>query len=511
LSISCKCDNVPVTCSDAVAVNLDPPTATCPENNVNFGPKEEVSFATTLTNCATGCNYTVTHKGSTMEAGSGATSASSTTISFTDATARSGENTYTFTVTNGDGGTTSGGSDSCEFVVDYKNPVVTCPDSEHPYNVEPGATVTFEPASLNYCGGGCKDSVKISDSPVYGINAWTYTSSAEVTFNSRSVANQTSDTYTFKVTNQANKSASCDFTVNYLKPSYNCPADMTKATGATVTVTPTNVQNCSNGCSYVVREGSTSGTAVIGPSTSSSYSSGDIGSFTGPTSATSKSYYVILTNPAGSPATPCHFDVTYQVKTCTEDLTNFVVPGSNANIDITGTFTNGCFDFFTRKSCAKVQVENTTGSGTITVNGSEFDCGYVASTTITANTTVRLDVPSTCTVGKLYMHECTASAASSSSVSANTVVVTAGWGSDGDKVTAPATTTKIVCKDAPGANPEAKKLRMGVTTGTATVKLGGNTYNLTNDVNAFSPIDCTDGTELELETTVAVIFLLKNG
>lgn len=509
LSITCKCDNVSVTCSDVVAVNLDPPTVSCSSTAIEVGTKEEVPFNTTLTNCAANCSYTITHKGTATQVGSGSTNASSPTIPFTDAAARSGKNTYTVTVTNGDGGTTSGGSASCDFEVDYKNPTVSC--SSTAYSVEPGAAVTFEPASLNYCGGGCKDSVKISDSPWYGINTWTYTSLAEVTFNSRAVANQTSDTYTFKVTNQAGKSASCDFTVNYLKPSYNCPGNMTKATGATVTVTPTNIQNCSKGCSYVVREGSVSGEAKIGPSTSSSYSSGSLGSFTGPSSATSKSYYVILTNLAGSPSLPCHFDVTYQVKTCTEDLTNFVIPGSNGNIDITGTFTNACYEFYTRKCCAKVQVENTTGSGKISVNGSEFDCGYVAATSITANSTVKLDVPSTCTVGKLYMHECTACATSSSSVSANTVVVTAGWGSDSDKVTAPATTTKIICKDAAGANPEAKKLRMGVATGTATVKLGGNTYSLTNDVNNFSPIDCTDGTELELETTVAVIFLLKNG
>jgi hypothetical protein len=94
---------------------------------------------------------------------------------------------------------------------------------------------------------------------------------------------------------------------------------------------------------------------------------------------------------------------------------------------------------------------------------------------------------------------------------ANLVVITAGWGSDGDKVTAPVTTTKSRCKDAAGGNPQAKKLRMGVASGTATVTLGGQSYSLTNDVNGFNAINCEDGDEFDLETDVAVIFLLKNG
>jgi hypothetical protein len=52
---------------------------------------------------------------------------------------------------------------------------------------------------------------------------------------------------------------------------------------------------------------------------------------------------------------------------------------------------------------------------------------------------------------------------------------------------------------------------MGVASGTATVTLGGQSYSLTNDVNGFNAINCEDGDEFDLETDVAVIFLLKNG
>ena len=175
---------------------------------------------------------------------------------------------------------------------------------------------------------------------------------------------------------------------------------------STVTVTPTNVQNCTQGCSYSVTKGSASGTEVLASSTGTPYISGALGSgFTGESTTGQVTYYMTLTNPAGS-GTTCNFKVKY--------------------------------------------------------------------------------------------------------ISVVAFEITAGWGSDGDKVTAPATTKKIKCKDAPGANsPQAKKLRMGVASGSATVELEGTSYTLTNDVNAFSPIDCEDGTEYTLNTSVPVIFLLK--
>lgn len=321
LSISCKCDNVPVTCSDAVAVNLDPPTATCPENNINFGPKEEVSFGTTLTNCATGCNYTITHKGSAMEAGSGTTSASSTTISFTDATARSGENTYTFTVTNGDGGTTSGGSASCEFVVDYKKPSYSCPDA---ITAEPGAQVTVTPTNVSYCSGGCD--YKITGTGIDDIEGENFTSGsladkivdASNPITGTDVTGGVAKKYSLTLSNAAGAGTACDVTVNYMKPTVVCPDGMEKAANASVTVTPTSVTNCTQGCKYKVTMGSATGTTVIDEPSTYSYTvatggtPGSLGSgLTGEDASTdSVRYYVTLSNPAGSAT--CDFGVMYK-------------------------------------------------------------------------------------------------------------------------------------------------------------------------------------------------------
>ena len=337
LSISCKCDNVPVTCSDAVAVNLDPPTATCPENNVNFGPKEEVSFETTLTNCATGCNYTITHKGSAMEAGLGTTSASSTTISFTDATARSGENTYTFTVTNGDGGTTSGGSASCEFVVDYKKPSYSCPDA---ITAEPGAQVTVTPTNVSYCSGGCD--YKITGTGIDDIEGENFTSGsladkivdASNPITGTDVTGGVAKKYSLTLSNAAGSGTACDVTVNYMKPTFTCPDDNDDGivdVAVPLSLTP---QYCTKGCNFTVKKGSSSGTNAITPVTNRSYKTGKLGDIT-ESDADTYTYYVTLSNPVGSDEQNCSFDIKFSSNS--EDANCFFAENDDSKTPITGS------------------------------------------------------------------------------------------------------------------------------------------------------------------------------
>jgi hypothetical protein len=311
LSVSCKCDGVSTSCSRTVGVDVATPTVGCSETPIAVGSGASVSFTpTSLTNCEVGCDYAISYGGSDVKTGSSYTSASA--ISF-DGRAGAGENTYTFTVSNRNGETVQ--SASCDFVVDYKDPSVTCTDE---YSVEPGASVPFTPTTLNYCGGGCKDTVKIGNTIVTGINTWDYTSPTAVSFTTRRVDNQETDTYVFKVTNQANRSGSCDITVNYLKPTVGCPAGMEKPASATVTVTPTSVSNCTQGCKYKVTKGSASGTTVISEPSDYSYTvaaggtPGSLGDgFTGEAADDdSVHYYVTLSNPAGS--TTCNFGVMYK-------------------------------------------------------------------------------------------------------------------------------------------------------------------------------------------------------
>ena len=376
LTFNCTCDDKSESCSQTVAVNIPEPTVGCP-TSINAGAKETITFnPTSLTNCdVVNCSYSVAHKAApTTPLGTGTVATSASSVSFTGE-ARSGKNDYILTVSNMNGSTKQ--SAECEFEVDYKDPTVSC--SSTAYSVEPGAAVSFEPASLNYCGGGCKDSVKVSSSPVYGINTWTYTSPTEITFNSRSVANQTSETYTFKVTNQANKSDDCEFTVNYLKPTVACPAGMEKAASSSVTVTPTSVTNCTKGCKYKVTKGSATGDAVISEPSTYSYivaSGGTPGSlgtgFTGEAAGTdSVHYYVTLSNPAGSAT--CNFGVMYKSADdmchcpC-DDCNNIILTGggTNTNSSHSSCYFAGSGDdkFRINDPCTSVKINGTPIIGT---------------------------------------------------------------------------------------------------------------------------------------------------
>lgn len=380
LSVTCTCDNISATCSAVAQANIQAPTISCSSTAINAGAKESVSVTpTSLTNCGVGCNYNIVHKGTETGVKTGSSYSSASAVSFTDNTARTGQNTYTFTVSNGDGGTTSGGTASCDFVVDYKDPSVTCTDE---YSVEPGASVPFTPTTLNYCGGGCKDTVKIGNTIVTGINTWDYTSPTAVSFPTRRVDNQETDTYVFKVTNQANRSGTCDITVNYLKPTVGCPADMDKAANSTVTVTPTSVSNCTQGCKYKVTKGSAGGSSVISASSysytvSAGGTPGSLGSsgFTGEAaSSTPVEYFVTLTNPAGA-SDACSFKVTYKSES---EMCHCTCGGNRcSNIELTAAGTNdhnalshcyfiddGNVKFRIDDACTSIKINGTAITGT---------------------------------------------------------------------------------------------------------------------------------------------------
>ena len=287
-----------------------------------------------------------------------------------------------------------GGTDICTHTITVKNPL-TCSVNAETIGLGDAFTLT-----TSY-GGNCWNSTLSGSPSGSGVSQpQNCQSSYSITPTKKGEF-----TYTYSVTNGSLGGASCTqtVTVSEVPPDITCPDNKTATVNSTVRVTPKSLVGCSDGCSYTI-EG-TSATEASG------YTGGAV-SFTGSSSEGDVEYVFRVGNNKGSDT--CHFHVNYTTApSCV--ASDWIVGQNNSNKDITGPFTNGCFEFNTQKACAKVQVENTTGSGKISVNSSEFDCGYVASTSITASPIVRLDVPSTCTVGKLYMHECTAVASSSSS------------------------------------------------------------------------------------------------
>ena len=304
------------------------------------------------------------------------------------------------------GNNVSGNKGSCDVSVTYLKPEVTCPTTPT-ISVEPGGRASYDPGVSN-CEQGCKYTISKAGSPLpESITEYTYTG-GNISFVAGGSADP--DTYSLIVTNKADQSATeCKFDVGYKVPTFTCPTvSGSKAVGTNITVKPTDVRNCTNGCKYSIEAINGTGTGNTGLE---SYSSGaDLGPVT-ESSAGTTTYALHLKNDAGYDAENCTFDVTYVTVTCAES--DWSISQYNDNTNITGEYTEGCFEFFTDKACKNVQIaaaNNTPpgsqGSGTFTVNGTTFTCGQYADKPISQKTTIKLDVSSGCTVKKLYLSGC---------------------------------------------------------------------------------------------------------
>lgn len=498
-------------------VSYNAPDVECPTTHyTDKEPGQSISFTpSSLTGCSGGCSVTLTRGSTSITPSPSSNYTTNSAVTFTDNAGNDAGKTYatyTFTVNNG-----AGGTDACTFYVDYDAPDVTCADITK--NIEPNTSFGFTPTTLTGCTSGCKYSLDVvgGDNIVPLTSDYDYTG-AEINPTGKSgLASSNPHKYRFTVENRAGQTDDCEFSVNYQVPTYGCPytTGLETATEASVDVTPTDVTNCTQGCNYKVTKGSAGGTNyAINPITDFSYDApyGSLGSFTGePTaSSTPVTYYVTLSNQAGA-GDACSFNVTYKSAESLCKCTDYCSQSQCDNLNKSGgtSASTGVCYFVT---AFNIGAWNGT---TVNVNGNTF-----TNTSKTQNDYTAIDggyyilfssyiYPSVSMTGGTPV--CGGGSGGGGTSGSNVVTITAGYGSDGDKVTVPATTTKIICKDAASGNPQAKKLRMGVSSGTATITLDGHSYDLTNDVNAFSPIDCTDGTELELETTVSVIFLLKDG
>ncbi len=247
--------------------------------------------------CSSNCAYTVTGGLSPSTA-----SYTGSSITLTSESNGSSTKTYSFNVSNG-----LTASNSCTIKVNYKSPEITsCPD---PNSVEPGGEISFNPV-IDNCSSGCSYSIdEVGGSNI--IPSSSYTGSNQISFNGAN--NRTSNSYVFTVANSAGESADCEFDVNYLKPTFSCPANQSVRENSSVSVALSNVTNCTNGCNYSVSGGSTNISGSISGNGNKTLDR----SITGEDGGNTTTYTVTLTNGAGSES--CTFDVEYSAVTVVAD------------------------------------------------------------------------------------------------------------------------------------------------------------------------------------------------
>ena len=283
--------------------------------------------------------------------------------------------------------------------VESDPPVVSCPDNA--ILAEPSTSISFEPKSLTGCDGDCKYWIDRAGSLVK--DTATISPSSSVSFVGEALSGQNG--YKLYVKNTVG-SANCNFTVDYKKPSFTCPADVEKFVDASVSVSLTGVQYCSRGCSYKVTKASTSGTEVLGSGTDSSYTSGSLGNVS-ESNEGKVSYYVVLSNRAGA-GNACHFDVDYKARNCTQYLTQYIIDEHNQNKAISLSMSAGnCYEINTGKGCRKVRLQNSqsTGTGTFTINGTDGTCASYNDLTITQNPTITIETNS-CSISGMEVYDC---------------------------------------------------------------------------------------------------------
>ena len=241
-------------------------------------------------------------------------------------------------------------------------------------DAEPSANVSFTPTKLTGCEGGCKYWIKNSSGDLVK-DSTNITSASSISFSASATA---STTYTLHVKNSKGTD-NCSITVDYKKPAFTCPADMEKAVGSDVTVTPTNVQYCTKGCSYTI----TGGTFTDNSTSGANYTSGalpkKIKGETTASTGTGTTYTLTLHNPAGDDEEDCSFDVKYSNNVCQEITSNI----TSSNVTITGSLKNGCANIKTNRVCSgetQIEIKNCKGK-TGSWNGHSFtlndnDNGY---------------------------------------------------------------------------------------------------------------------------------------
>ena len=300
-----------------------------------------------------------------------------------------------------------GGADICTHTITVANPL-TCSVNAETIGLGDAFTLT-----TSY-GGNCWNSTLSGSPSGSGVSQpQNCQSSYSITPTKKGEF-----TYTYSVTNGSLGGASCTqtVTVSEVPPDITCPDNKTATVNSTVYVSPKSLVGCSEGCSYSIETGPTGSlTQVAG--VLSGYAGGTV-SFTGNSSEGDVEYVFRVGNNKGSDT--CHFHINYTTApSCV--ASDWIIDQYNNNKNITGSFTDGCFDFNTEKACSHAQVQNSasTGSGKFKINGTEINCGTYFDDNITASPVINLEVPSTCTVTGIAVSNCNSVASSSSAESSS--------------------------------------------------------------------------------------------
>lgn len=263
-------------------------------------------------------------------------------------------------------------------------PDVTCSGT---INAEPGTSVSFTPTALTGCEGGCKYWINSNLGNLVKDTA-TISSASSVAFIGENKSGENG--YTLYVKNNKG-SDNCSITVDYKKPTFTCPADMEQAVGSEVSIRPTNVNYCTQGCSYTI----TGGTFTDNTTSGQGYVSGNlpkkIAGETSESSGDGTTYTLKLTNPAGDNSPACSFKIKYVsnssvvcgvsgtnavTTTCSFSNNDSIQPGANANFKAT-IYQNGGVDIRNHNyelrtvGCQVVKDGSTGGNGEMSfdING----------------------------------------------------------------------------------------------------------------------------------------------
>ena len=328
-NISCECDNAPASCSATATAVILPPEVSC-EGTYNVEPSTSISFEADPTNCEVGCDYWVENPDNTTitETSPYPTISSTQDVSFTGEAKSASNNPYTYTLyVRNDEGTAH-----CDISVNYKKPEYGCPSA---ITTEPGAEVTVTPtfSGTNYCAtNGCGYSITggyFSDntqSNGTGTKFKTGNLPKKIQDTSNpiggtSVTGGYSKSYPLTLSNDAGSGTACNVVVNYMKPTFTCPENQEIAANTNVTVTPTNVSYCANGCSYSISGGTFTDNTTSGTNYTNTTGAlpKQIKGETTISTGNGTSYTLTLTNAAGDNVTACSFNVKYTNGCGTDD------------------------------------------------------------------------------------------------------------------------------------------------------------------------------------------------
>lgn len=200
--------------------------------------------------------------------------------------------------------------------------------------------------------------------------------------------------YTFYLNDQ--KACTANLNLNMPKAT-NCRFDNSNISSGANTEFRFKIEYCKNSlCSYVVKLGSTT-----------IDSQNNTGEGDGNKNVNMAGEYVVWLNGV---ETDCKATLTVGGNSTTPEpdapgTYDKIIPTSNSNAMIQGMFVGGTYYFNTGKKCSRAQL-HASGTGTVVINSSSsWNCGY-RDDNITAESTITLNVPESCTVTKLYVSNC---------------------------------------------------------------------------------------------------------